>query len=204
MRYRPFKGCFKGAGKGTEGRVEIMDEAWMPSSSYSADECVCVGSDGHGHSVELRTRFTPQVTARIAELAVADDNSYRNSGDVIRDSVYHRLHYHAERRNDNGIRAVLLVEKAAGQLEDHRRATEAATALIEQAKDTLNMIRVAGDWRRLIAAIKQLREIVIELPDPYDGQLQEVLDTYEARIPYGYDAIATEELGEYAHKPWKA
>lgn len=72
-------------------------DPFTPEDGYSPDQFFTPASDTKGHSERVRVNLRPDVLPALGALVASGQfEAYRSTHDVIRDAIYHRLHWLAD------------------------------------------------------------------------------------------------------------
>lgn len=72
-------------------------DPFTPEDGYSPDLFVTPASDQKGHSERIRINVRPDVMPLLGAIVASGQfEAYRSTHDVVRDAVYHRIHYLAD------------------------------------------------------------------------------------------------------------
>jgi len=72
-------------------------DPWTPEDGYSPDQFVTPACDDKGHTAQKRVAFRPDVFPVLAQIVASGNFDYRSPEDIVRDAVYHRIWYLAQR-----------------------------------------------------------------------------------------------------------
>lgn len=157
------------------------DRSWEPDDpGYSADNFYTVSADSKGHSAFFRVALPTNVAAEINRL-IASGNLpvYATSQDLIRDAIYHRLHWLGDRLLDPRLRHSMGVQQ---RLADRRQQVDEVRALedlVDESRMALEKAVELQDLHLLNEVLTSLEEEVeTGIRDPYKGQLMGLIAKY--------------------------
>lgn len=103
-----------------EGKASDWDTIPDPSA-YNIEEFYCRASDKRGHSAQMYVRVPPEVMALCEQIMESKKFVYRTYGEMIRDSLVHRVNYlkpkMESKKLDEAFLRVLAIEQIVKQEE---------------------------------------------------------------------------------------
>lgn len=148
---------------------------------YDIDEIYTGGSKDHqGHSTNLRVHVPDPWVGVIAELVGSPHfPEYKNSQDVIRDALYHRLKWatsHRDRSSDEQIKALMAITAQKARLHAADRLRGEAVAFREEIDTTMRRILADGGGQAAASWLEEMaHQIDTDVPEPYRSNLMEVI-----------------------------
>lgn len=149
-----------------------------PSRFYTHSE------DRKGHSFHVRANIPKPLAGELASLVQSGIvPAYRSIGDIVRDSIYHRVKRVSQMVDDGELEQA--VDMAMLLSEEIKMVDEAAHA--EQLIDALrtnaqSMFARDGSTARLKRYLAQRREVADSIPEPYRDDYIAAIEDYEKRI----------------------
>jgi hypothetical protein len=148
-------------------------DPFTPEDGYSLDEFYTPASDNKGHAERIRINLRPDVMPALgAIVACGQFEAYRSTHDVIRDAIYHRLHWLAEQAG---------VTYRNGKLEGHLRHVVSGAAHVAElqraAYEQQTRVEYVTDLEAHIDRCWQLRD---------REMLRKAVDGAKARLDDGW------------------
>lgn len=163
------------------------DDPFAPDDGYSPDDLITPACDDKGHTAQKRIAFKPDVFPVLGQIVASGQFDYRSPEDIVRDAVYHRIHYLAGRLGitytkkgqlQGEIRHVVTGAAHLADLERFGRQRAERQKYVDAVRGELDDCRRASDKAgfELILAHAQVRLEGDWLHEPYRSQVQVIID----------------------------
>ena len=150
---------------------------WGTDDGYSPTQRLTRATDGRGNSSDMRVKVSPDVAGELAALVQSGRvPEYRTMADVVRDAIYHRLHF----INSNGefaadtvhrVNMTLHAARTESLANEVREREELTDATIRHIESILN----GGNDSDLFRALSSAEDLAELLPEPNRGRLEEAI-----------------------------
>lgn len=152
---------------------------------YRIDEILTRSQDEHGHSANLRVHVPVPWRALMEQVCQSDAwPEYRSIQDIVRDSLYHRLHWvsgQKEREAFPEVRAAMMQVRLERQLSYITESARMWREFSERIEETLTTLAAANDWEIVKNFCDDAAEEIDDVPQPYRGKLAAQLDMWKRR-----------------------
>lgn len=165
------------------GIVGADGSSWETSrddADYNPDEFYTRATNKHDHSTPVSVRLDPTICGQMdALIASRDIPHYRTRTDIIRDAIYHRLHYvtHDLNVGDDEFRELLTREREQARMEQARAQCADIEKMIDTARANLADAAAKRDTWLLEATRESLQRQLDTLREPYRSQVRTLLNT---------------------------
>lgn len=153
---------------------------WTTDSEgrYSRDKFYVRATNGYDHSNKMRVHLPPDAVAA-AEEVVAQIPAYRGVADLLRDALYHRVHYLATERHLSTPIIDRWLDLEAGQaaIDRARVEIEMHKSIVTDARRTLDDLIAAGDRGQALLMLEALEPTLDAMRDPWHSQLAKIITT---------------------------
>ncbi len=165
----------------------FTNESWETvddPSVYDPSRFYTKSSDQKGHSHTVHAPIPKPMAGEIANLVQSGAvPAYRSVGDVVRDSLAHRL-FEIAKRIDNGelestVSMAMLVSDELQIVDEAEQAEQLIDMVRSQAQAIWNRDE---DTKRLRLYLASRREVADSIPEPYRRDYLDALDEYEKRL----------------------
>lgn len=164
--------------------VSKARKAWLTEASdeYSPGQFHVRATNAYDHSNSHRLHL-PRELDGMAQEIVAMVPAYRSVSDLIRDAIYHRVHYLSGRGLNNPlVLRWLELEKGQAAIERAKTEVEMHKSIVEEARVTIEQLTEAGDWGQLELMLDSLEPTLEAMRDPWHTQLYAVLQSAYAGL----------------------
>lgn len=159
-----------------------LNSEWALSGDYSVDELYVKGTDKQGHSEQPKVRMAPHLWAEVCALVASGKIGYKTPHDLVRDAVYHRLHYWREKMPELDWRDFDVAEALAAS-ERMTAADLERDALLESTRQQLQNALERKAWGRVNQGIEFVEEVAAGvLDEPWHGELRGLAEEYRQRM----------------------
>jgi hypothetical protein len=157
------------------------------SDTYDPNEIYAGGAkDAQGHSTNIRCHVPDHWVAAVHELVNSPDwPEYKTPQDFFRDAIYHRMKWSSlqpDRTGNVRVKALMALAQGQAALGYASMLREQSQAYLENARRTLSQLMGDGNMVAVRETIKELEFTLDDLVEPYRGQLEQELQTYERRL----------------------
>jgi hypothetical protein len=158
----------------------------MRDNNYSPDDIVTSSQDDHGHSAHLRVHV-PKYWASMLEFLTHSPwwPEYRSSQDVLRDAIYHRLHWVDQqhgREQFPHVQEALARERLLARL----RADEADAAhreeMLADIERSLSRNLAEGDVEAARKTIEEAEGLMADLPQPFASRFSASVREWRTQV----------------------
>lgn len=154
---------------------------------YDSDIIYSDGAKDHqGHSTNIRCHIPDHWVSIIAAIVNSDQwPEYRTPQDFYRDAIFHRWHWAARqgnRRLDPRVRTLMAIANGEAALNHANTVRTSSQLFVENARATLSSLVADGNHQAVRLTIKELEASLDDLEEPWRGQLENELSTWERRI----------------------
>lgn len=158
-----------------------LSKNWDTSGEYSEDAVYLRGTDKEGHSEKPRVNVPPHMWAEVCAIVATGKTPYRTPIDMMRDGLYHRLHYWREKLPDLDWRA-FDVEEALARSERRQAAQISRKALVESHETGLKRAYEDKDWPQLVECLEGVVADADNLPEPYMSRCLGLAEEYRQKL----------------------
>lgn len=153
----------------------------LGASEYSLDEVFMRGSDKNGHSERPRVSLPPHLWAEACTIVATGKTPYNTAVDLIRDGMYHRMHYWRDKLPDLDWSQFDTQEALAAA--DRRMAKIVALdSLVDAHREILESAWTHKAWKMLVDGLDEVETLAGQLEDqPWHGQLNELREQYRRK-----------------------
>ena len=155
---------------------------------YDPDTIVTDSQDGHGHSAHLRVHV-PKTWGAIMHGVVNSDAwpEYRTTQDILRDALYHRLHWIEQQKNREqvpGVAESIRRERLRTEIERSNLEQEERQQFVGEVEQGLGRRIAAGDIDGARKLLDQAEVVVSEFPEPYRAHAEERMRVWRERLDH--------------------
>lgn len=153
------------------------------TARYSTDQFYTRATNAHDHSAKLRLHLPPDALAA-AEEVIQQVPAYRSIADLLRDALYHRVHYLATDRKMSTPIIDRWLDLEAGQaaIDRARVEIEMHKAIVTDARRTLDELLTVGDRGQALLMLEALEPTLEAMRDPWHSQLAQVIAAAYRRL----------------------
>lgn len=161
-------------------------DPFSPEDGYSPDQLMTPACDDKGHTAQKRLAFKPDVFPALAQIVASGQFDYRSPEDIVRDAVYHRIWYLADRLGVTYRKGKLQGElhhvvTGAGHIAELERIGAQRTErlrYVETLEKEIDECRRSRDGAGVRALLVHARARLEEdwLHEPYRSQVETILD----------------------------
>jgi len=150
--------------------------AWgTDAGGYSLDEFYTRATNQHDHSRSIRVHLPPDLSGRIAKV-VEDVPLYRNTSDLIRDAIVHRLHYLDESGYDlKLIRDAQAMEMVMSRMEAQVERNKIQEQMIVNLKESIAQARALNQMEYLEDLKEQVMDLLPTMSAHYAEEARKLL-----------------------------
>lgn len=158
-----------------------LGDEWALGGDYSLDEVFMRGSDKQGHSERPRVSLPPHLWAEACTIVATGRTPYNTAVDMIRDGLYHRMHYWRDKLPELDWRQFDTQEALAAA--DRRMAKMIALdALVDANREILESAMTHGAYGMLNEGIEEVETLAAAVADqPWHGLLIDLAAQYRRR-----------------------
>lgn len=158
-----------------------MDDWSTDTTAYSIDKFYTQSTDKRGHTEHIRVGLPPGLLAKVQELVQGSQfPDYRTSQDIVRDAVYHRLHYLADQNDLPDLRHIIEQEIRMVERQALIASIERQEDAIELVGELLSKASRVGDFLALEKALLDAEKDLDTMIDPYKQQMVNLIRKYRA------------------------
>ena len=164
-------------------------DLFTPEDGYSLDRLVTPACDDKGHTTQKRLAFKPDVFPVLGQIVASNQFDYRSPEDIVRDAVYHRIWYLADRlgvdyrdgKLAGEIRHLVSGADHIAELERLGRRRFERAQYVETLETELDGCRRTGDLAGTRELLAEARTRLDEnwLHEPYRTQVEVIIDKAE-------------------------
>lgn len=160
----------------------IAPDPWTGRIEYSRETHYTQASDDKGHylnvQVHVPTTLAALITNHVNSQAWPD---YHSMQDVIRDAIYHHMHWLGKHPKGVDPQAIADEIFQAG-VENRRVRIKRYEQMIEVPRRALEELIEAGDWDEFRSTLEQARQQMEMMPDPYRTRMETLVSEYSRRV----------------------
>lgn len=163
------------------GIVSADGSSWdtePEDADYSTHEFYTRATNKHDHSVPASVRLDPSISGEMnALIASGKIPHYRTVSDLIRDAIYHRMHFLTHELNvgDEELRGLLAREREQTRLEQARARIEGIEQTLATCQANINDARARNDAWLLDQTRESLERLADAWNEPYRGKARAML-----------------------------
>lgn len=151
---------------------------WALGGEYDLDMVYARGSDKNGHSERPRVSFPPHMWAEVCSIIASGRTPYKTPVDMVRDGLYHRMHYWREKLPDLNWKPFDL-EEALAATERRRARIVNLKAILEANGELLEAASQDQAWGILIENVDDVENLAAQISEqPYHNQLTAMAEKY--------------------------
>lgn len=153
------------------------DNNWQTEdSNYSLDDFYTKSTDGRGHGDLVHIKLAPYLLGSLRELVESPEfPAYRTLADILRDSLYHRVHYLSEHRQAFAAAAKLdtiyLTGRMQAKVVQYQNEIAEYTTLKTLLQTTFTQGLQASDVAQLRQTLSDAQAQVDLMRDPFRTDL---------------------------------
>lgn len=181
----PDEGLFNVVDMERRGRGRPMgakDPAPGSDDEYSLSKFYLKASDKHGHSKAYTVQIAKDWVPLIAQI-VDKVPEYEYPAALIRDALYHRVHYLLEELGSPELDRIFAQRRLEDAMDAQVAEAKANGRRVEKAREEIGSLKAAGDWRTVRNQIRNLREWAEGVPEPYRQQALDLAYVSESGLP---------------------
>lgn len=162
------------------------DFAAQSGGGYDINDIITSSQDEHGHSVNLRLTVPKSWNAILHKIKESDSwPEYTSANAIMRDALYHRLHWISEQKNRQAFPAIdeaIAIAQAESSLELDNRRAERVAVLRKKIDDVLGEMLSNYEYEALVEWVDDFAEHQLpRIQQPHRKKLEEQLSMYRRR-----------------------
>lgn len=152
---------------------------------YDPNEIITSSQDDHGHSTNFRTHVPKPWYAQMMMYINSDDwPEYRQVQDIVRDALYHRLHWMSEQKNREqfpGIRQAILRARHQRRLRANMENTIAWAEFSTEIDRVLAEKIAAQQWEGALEWCAEFKGELDDVEEPFRSKMLRQITSWEMR-----------------------
>lgn len=165
----------------------MVDDGWGVTDDYDISSFYTKGSDGRGHSDNMRVRLKPDVAGEIASLVASGFiPDYTTPQDMVRDAIVHRLRWIAENTDNRDLRAKLddavrrmVIEETTSR---YVNLVETFEEFLSRTREVCERALKFGDHHGVAEYLDDVVEYASNSREPYRSTLLTVAEFYRKQL----------------------
>lgn len=156
------------------------------SNAYDVNDIITTSQDDHGHSTNLRVHIPKPWAAILHQIANSDTwPEYGNVHAIVRDALYHRMHWISEQKGREQFPAVaqaVAIARAEAKIEVQDRTAESVDQLKKRIDKTLGDFLAEHQYEAVVEWVDEFAEETLpSIQEPWRTKLAGQLSTYKRR-----------------------
>lgn len=161
-----------------------FDPFALTDGNYDPREFYLHSTEGGFSAKTPRSSVPPAIAAQMNELVQSNNFPYRTMEAVIRDSVFHRLHYLANEYQLPLLHRDLQMWERTERLAAQRARLHDNKRYLDDLAEGCNLAHVAGNYPVLADMVDSAREAadLLDLSDPHRAHILKTADRYASDV----------------------